>query len=144
MAGEAELAGARCLADSEHRFLKEKHRELENHFANSPRWTTRAEKQAGLGFAARKESSPRRDPKRKKAAARARFGKLEAKRGSRGLIWELYRSRFASLARKSRDFGIEIRRGCAWLSFEQRKEMADTWAQGGSERGNREKREPDG
>ena len=40
------------------------------------------------------------------------------------MIWELYRSRFASLARKSRDFGIEIRRGCARLGYEQRKEKA--------------------
>jgi len=43
MAGEPKLAGARCLPDSEHRFLKEKHRELENHFANSPKRSNRAE-----------------------------------------------------------------------------------------------------
>jgi len=74
----------------------------------------------------------------RKAAARARFGKLEANRGRGGVIWELYRSRFASLARKSRDFRVEIRHGCARLGYEQRKETADTWAQGGSERRKRE------
>ena len=37
MAGEAELAGARCLADSEHHCLKEKHREMEKNVASSPR-----------------------------------------------------------------------------------------------------------
>ena len=63
MAGEAELAGARCLADSEHRFLKEKHQELENHFANSPRRSTRDEKEQG-GVAARESFGEIQNAKR--------------------------------------------------------------------------------
>jgi len=47
MAGEAELAGARCLAVSEHHCLKEKHREDEKLTAKSSRVAARAERRLG-------------------------------------------------------------------------------------------------
>ena len=52
MAGEAELAGARCLADSERRCLKEKHRETEKLTANTSGVVARDEEQ-GRGVATR-------------------------------------------------------------------------------------------
>ena len=45
MAGASELAGARGLLVSEHRFKKEKHRDAEKLHANSPRGSVRPEKE---------------------------------------------------------------------------------------------------
>ena len=68
MAGEPKLAGAPRLLLFEHHFLKGKHRELENHFANSPRRSTRDEKEQGG------------------VAAMESFGEIQnAKRGRLGL-----------------------------------------------------------
>ena len=62
MAGETELAGARCLADSEHRFLKEKHRGVEGEEENPPRWFTRAERGWGGRVTAAASRGSRQDP----------------------------------------------------------------------------------
>ena len=84
MAGETELGGALGFDDSEPPRMKEIHWAEEELTPSSPKQLSKAEDARMELAAAARRTLLGEIPKRKEMAARARFGKFHAKRGSRG------------------------------------------------------------